>query len=64
MIGKEGTVMTETVAGECCNCVLLMPTKVAAHFANRLLPLPKGLDATVFCMGCRPDAALESLVTL
>ena len=63
MIGEEGTVMTETVAGECCNSVLLMPTKVAAHFANRLLPFPESLDATVFCMGCRSDAALEILVT-
>ena len=56
-------VMTEKVAGECCNSVLLMPTKVAAHFANRLLPFPECLDATVFCMGCRSDAALEILVT-
>ena len=64
MIGKEGTVMTETVAGECCNSVLLMPTKVAAHFANRLFPLPEKLAATTFGMCCSSDTSLKQLLTL
>ena len=50
--------------GECGICAFLMATKVTAHFADRLFPLPEKLAATTFGMCCCSDTTLELLLAL
>ena len=63
-LGDTVAVVADSMAGECGNSAFLMATKVTAHFANRLFPLPEKLAATTFGMCCSSDTSLKLLLTL